>query len=211
MIGRGIDQILPHPSTPQIHEGYLKGARAILSWPKRPAARFPEKSTSSTPGATHFRSGRGMRRSCASSTWRPTQEEVHFAHHLIEVGVDLVHGHSSHHIKAIEVYRGRLVLYGCGDLINDYEGISGFERYRGELGLMYFARMRPATGDLSTLTMVPTRVQKFRLQRATAEECAWLKETLNREGERFATRVQLARDGSLTLCLPRPISRYAAF
>jgi poly-gamma-glutamate synthesis protein (capsule biosynthesis protein) len=38
--------------------------------------------------------------------------------------VDVVHGHSSHHCKGAEVYRGRLVLYGCGDLISDYEGIS---------------------------------------------------------------------------------------
>lgn len=32
--------------------------------------------------------------------------------------VDVVHGHSSHHTKGAEVYRGRLVLYGCGDLIS---------------------------------------------------------------------------------------------
>lgn len=39
-------------------------------------------------------------------------------------GVDVVHGHSSHHAKGAEVYRGKLILYGAGDLISDYEGIS---------------------------------------------------------------------------------------
>ena len=34
----------------------------------------------------------------------------------------------------------RLVLYGCGDFLNDYEGIGGNEGFRGELGLMYFPR-----------------------------------------------------------------------
>ena len=140
-----------------------------------------------------------------------TREEVQFAHHLIEAGADIVHGHSSHHVKAIEVYQGRLVLYGCGDLINDYEGISGFGRYRGELGLMYFARLHAATGKLSSLTMVPTRVKKFRLQLAAAAECTWLRDTLNREGEPFETCVQLAGDGSLSLCLPSLVSRCAAF
>jgi poly-gamma-glutamate synthesis protein (capsule biosynthesis protein) len=49
-----------------------------------------------------------------------------FAHRLIdEAGVDVVHGHSSHHFKGIEVHRGRPILYGCGDCLNDYEGISG--------------------------------------------------------------------------------------
>ena len=49
--------------------------------------------------------------------------QVRFAHRLIDSGVDVVHGHSSHHPRPVEVYRDRLVLYGCGDLINDYEGI----------------------------------------------------------------------------------------
>ncbi|MBC7235480.1 MAG: CapA family protein, partial [Chloroflexi bacterium] len=51
-------------------------------------------------------------------------EHVRFAHGLIdEAGVDVIHGHSSHHVKGIEVYKGKPILYGCGDLINDYEGI----------------------------------------------------------------------------------------
>jgi poly-gamma-glutamate synthesis protein (capsule biosynthesis protein) len=47
--------------------------------------------------------------------------------------------------------------------------------------------------------MVPTRVRKFRLQLATAEETAWLGDTLNREGKRFGTGVRLREDGSLGL------------
>ena len=29
MTGRGIDQILPHPGKPEIHESYMKDARAF--------------------------------------------------------------------------------------------------------------------------------------------------------------------------------------
>jgi poly-gamma-glutamate capsule biosynthesis protein CapA/YwtB (metallophosphatase superfamily) len=44
-----------------------------------------------------------------------------FAHALIErAHIDVVHGHSSHHPKGIEVYQGRLILYGCGDFLDDY-------------------------------------------------------------------------------------------
>ena len=39
-------------------------------------------------------------------------DQVRFAHQLIHGGVDLIHGHSSHHPRPIEVFRGRLVLYG---------------------------------------------------------------------------------------------------
>ena len=57
-------------------------------------------------------------------------DQVRFARALIDGGADLVHGHSSHHPRPIEVFRGKLILYGCGDFINDYEGITGHRAYR---------------------------------------------------------------------------------
>jgi hypothetical protein len=59
-------------------------------------------------------------------------------------GVDIVHGHSSHHPRPVEVYRDTLVLYGCGDLIDDYEGIGGYEDFRSELVLLYFPEVESA-------------------------------------------------------------------
>jgi poly-gamma-glutamate capsule biosynthesis protein CapA/YwtB (metallophosphatase superfamily) len=108
------------------------------------------------------------------------REQRDFARALIESGcVDVVHGHSSHHPKGIEVYRERLILYGCGDLLNDYEGIEGHERYRGHLSLMYFATLGPG-GRLLALRMVPLKIRKLRLERATRADAAWLKATLER-------------------------------
>ncbi|NNG03384.1 MAG: CapA family protein [Inquilinus sp.] len=126
--------------------------------------------------------------------------QIDFAHGLIEqAGVDIVHGHSSHHPKAIEVHRGRLVLYGCGDLLNDYEGIGGYEAYRGDLTLMYLPTIETSTGALVGLTLVPLRIRNFQLHRADGEDAAWLSAMLNREGRRFATGVRTAADGSLRL------------
>ena len=77
------------------------------------------------------------------------QSHRRFAHMLIDgAHVSIVHGHSSHHAKAIEVYNNRLILYGCGDFLNDYEGITGKEEFRGDLTLMYFATVDDRTGDL---------------------------------------------------------------
>ncbi|MFC1483931.1 CapA family protein [Candidatus Neomarinimicrobiota bacterium] len=121
--------------------------------------------------------------------------ERQFAHQLIdEAGVDLIHGHSSHHVKGIEVYRDKLILYGCGDLINDYEGIRGHENFHGELGLMYFPEVDPATGQLTRLELVPTRIWNFRLQKATPPETLWLMEALNRDRRELGARV--TREGS---------------
>jgi len=123
-----------------------------------------------------------------------------FAHRLIdEADVDVVHGHSSHHVKGIEVYHGRLILYGCGDLITDYEGISGHERFRGELGLMYFPELEPATGALRALHMQPTRMRRMQLCRPPDDDVDWLCNVLNREGRRLGTGALLGQDGMLEL------------
>lgn len=127
-------------------------------------------------------------------------EHREFAHRLIEeAGVDVVHGHSSHHVKPIEVHRGRLILYGCGDLITDYEGIPGREQFRGDLGLMYFPQIEPDTGRLSALRMQPTRIRQMQLRRPPNEDVAWLGNVLNRQCRRFGTSVRLAEDGMLQL------------
>lgn len=128
-----------------------------------------------------------------------SRREREFAHLLIDAGVDLVHGHSSHHVKGIEVYRERLILYGCGDFLDDYEGIGGYEAYRGDLGLMYFPTLDPATGRLARLAMTPTRLRRLRVNRAGEREARWLRDVLNREGERLGTSVALEEDGTLTL------------
>lgn len=106
----------------------------------------------------------------------------HFARRLIDdAGVSIVHGHSSHHAKGIEVYRDRLILYGCGDFLNDYEGIQGYEEFRGDLALMYFADIEAASGNLTALEMVPLRVKQFRLVRPSGADVEFLRQMLVRE------------------------------
>jgi poly-gamma-glutamate synthesis protein (capsule biosynthesis protein) len=122
------------------------------------------------------------------------------AHRLVdETGVSILHGHSSHHVKAIEVYKDRLILYGCGDFLNDYEGISGYESYRGDLGLMYFADVIPSTGQLLALRMIPTQIRRFRINHASDADSQWLENVLNQEGKQFHTWVKRSAGNILTL------------
>jgi poly-gamma-glutamate capsule biosynthesis protein CapA/YwtB (metallophosphatase superfamily) len=127
-------------------------------------------------------------------------DEMRLSHSLIdEAGVDVIHGHSSHHVKGIEVYRGKLILYGCGDFLNDYEGIGGHEAFRGDLGLMYFAQVEPQTGRLLSLDMTPTQVRHFRVNRASAVDTSWVAAVLNREGKGFGTSVAVVEGNRLQL------------
>lgn len=127
-------------------------------------------------------------------------DQIQFAHQLIDsAGVDIIHGHSSHHVKAIDVYKGKLILYGCGDFLNDYEGINGYEPYRDDLALMYFVQISPENGQLITLDMVPMEIRRFRSHRATREDTLWLEKILNRENKRFNNHVELSNEKILTL------------
>lgn len=123
-----------------------------------------------------------------------------FARQLIDhAGVHVVHGHSSHHPLGIEVYRGHLILYGCGDLITDYEGISGHDEYRGELGGLYVADIEPSSGRLRKLRVIPTRMRKLRLSRPSPDEVAWLAAMFDKEGAELGTTATVDDDGRLTV------------
>jgi poly-gamma-glutamate capsule biosynthesis protein CapA/YwtB (metallophosphatase superfamily) len=123
-----------------------------------------------------------------------------FAHRLIEhAQVDVVHGHSSHHPKGIEVYRDKPIIYGCGDFLNDYEGIGGHEEYRADLTLMYFVCMDPSNGRLVRFNMTPMQNRRLRANRASEQDARWLRDTLHREA--FYTRVVLNDSDPLTLTL----------
>jgi poly-gamma-glutamate synthesis protein (capsule biosynthesis protein) len=129
-------------------------------------------------------------------------EFVRFAHALVDRGVDVVHGHSSHHPRPIEYRRGRLILYGTGDFLTDYEGIRGYEAFRNDLVLGCFVRIEDGRLELRAK---PFRLRKMRLERASLQDAAWLTGTLARISEPFGTAVDLVA-GDI-VALPKERSR----
>jgi poly-gamma-glutamate capsule biosynthesis protein CapA/YwtB (metallophosphatase superfamily) len=126
-------------------------------------------------------------------------DQIRFARRLIDGGVHLIHGHSSHHPRPVEVYRGRLILYGCGDFVDDYEGVGGYEQFRDDLRLLYLASVAQDTGTLATLRMVPMQARKMRLRRASAGDAEWLRRVLETVSAEFRSRVDREPDGTLLL------------
>jgi len=76
-----------------------------------------------------------------------------FAAALIEAGVDVVHGHSSHHVLPVEQIDGRTVLYGPGDFVDDYAPREG---YRNDLSFVAKIELDP-DGE-QHLEITPTRI-----------------------------------------------------
>lgn len=136
--------------------------------------------------------------------WEPNwgyevpEQHRRFAHALIDqADVSIVYGHSSHHAKAIEAYRNRIILYGCGDFLNDYEGIEGYESYRDDLALLYVADIDVASKAVVALGLVPFQIRRFQLVRASEQDRQWLQQTLARESRGYGTTVELSEEGRL--------------
>lgn len=118
------------------------------------------------------------------------------AHRLIDWGVaDVVHGHSSHHPRPIEVYRDRLILYGCGDLINDYEGIGHEGPFDSSAVCLYFARLSRASGALLQLEIVPMQLRRLRLIPVASAGRESLIHLFNAAPAPFHTRLEVRDDG----------------
>lgn len=114
----------------------------------------------------------------------PTEQQD-FARGLVDAGVDLVHGHSSHHFKAMELRARRLILYGCGDFITDYEGIEGHESFRPDLSLGYLVTLDREDGRLLQLDVIPYQLRRMTLTHASASDQAWVAGTLAEESSAF--------------------------
>lgn len=126
------------------------------------------------------------------------ESQRRFTRELIEVvEADIVYGHSSHHPRPITLHNGRLVLHGCGDLINDYEGIGGHQRFRPELVALYFADIDPEDGRLLGLELVPMRIRRFRLERVEPDAVRWMAEALNDAAAPGDARLEVTNAGTL--------------
>lgn len=123
-----------------------------------------------------------------------------FAHRLIDDGTaDLIYGHSSHHPMPIEVHKGKLILYGCGDLVNDYEGIGAHGELRSDWACLYFPTLDVRTGALLRLEIVPMELRRFQPRSAGTQASAWLERMFNDAGRALGTSVAREASGGWTL------------
>jgi poly-gamma-glutamate synthesis protein (capsule biosynthesis protein) len=96
----------------------------------------------------------------------------------------------------IEAAAGRAILYGCGDFLNECQGIPGREAFRPDLVLGYVSELGP-DGRLAGLEALPFRIRGVRLERAAPEAAAWLRARPDRDGAALGTRAHPGDGGGI--------------
>ena len=122
--------------------------------------------------------------------YRPLPEHVAAARRFIDVGAGVVFGHSPHVVRAIELYRGKPILYGCGDFIDDY-AVHDVERndQSGVFVLDYEG------ARLQRLFVVPTMIERLQARLATDTERADILRTMRDLCRDLGTRTRETPDG----------------
>lgn len=105
-------------------------------------------------------------------SWQPSSNIRSLAHFLVdECGVNIIHGHSSHHVQGVEVYKHALIIYGCGDFVDDY-AIDG--EYRNDLSAIWRVHVEETEDGKKLhpkmLEVFPTRIKRFQAQILGVEE-----------------------------------------
>lgn len=103
--------------------------------------------------------------------WGPNKREfpngrfIHFAHELIESGVDILHGHSAHVFQGIEVYKEKLILYDTGDFIDDY----AVDPYlRNDYSFLYEVELEK--NRIRKLTLIPVVISNMQVNKAVGKD-----------------------------------------
>lgn len=141
--------------------------------------------------------------------WRPAREIVELAHWLVDdCDIDIIHGHSSHHVQGIEIYNGKLIVYGCGDFVDDY---AIDKNWRNDLS----AAWRVTVGSnnevaeqrkrlvVQKLEVFPNRIERFsaNLLSPYDEDHQWLQEKFRHLCDELGTKVEneLGNEGQIII------------
>ena len=130
-----------------------------------------------------------------SMHWGPTMTPdpptrfQQFAPGAVDAGVDVFHGHRAHVFHAVEVDRGRPILYDTGDLVDDDYVSSDVPN---DLQLLVLVGMSPA--GVAWLHLVPLRIAHAHVNRARDTHVADVPRLVRERSRPFGTRYEMLDD-----------------
>ncbi|MFB6284334.1 MAG: CapA family protein [Halobacteria archaeon] len=124
----------------------------------------------------------------------PSRKHERFGRWLVDQGVDLVHGHSAHVFQAVEMYGDGLIMYDCGEFVDDYKVDPELRNDRSFL----FKLKVTEGGDLQELSLTPVEIDKFTVNQADSQAKEWSFERMCGLSRKYGTEFE-RKDGELQL------------
>jgi len=129
--------------------------------------------------------------------WHPSVSVCNLAHDFAEAGVNLIFGHSAHHVQGVEIYKGVPIIYGAGGFVDDYALDT---RYRNDLGFLFCVRINKT--QIERIDLIPSKIEHIqqspgeeppyisKVMRAVGEDYQWLSKKMTQLCRFFGTRVE---------------------
>lgn len=115
--------------------------------------------------------------------YSPPPSQIPFAHRMVELGADVVFGHSGHVVRGVEIYRGRPIIYCAGNFIDDY-GVDPDERNDQSFVFLY---RTGRDGAARQLLLYPTVIADCQARMAAAHEAEQIAAKMARLCVNFGT------------------------
>lgn len=130
---------------------------------------------------------------------RPSPPHIfrRFARAAIDLGVDIVHGHSAHLFQGVETYAGGLILYDTGEFLDDYWIFPGIRTDHSFAFIVDYEQGRP-----KRLSLVPVKLDRGRVWLAKGKTFDRITEAMMRKSGRLGTTLCTSESG-LTLSVPQ--------
>ena len=118
----------------------------------------------------------------------PSVKYVNFAHKILDFGADIYWGHSNHMPQGIELYKrndnNKIILYDCGDFIDDYAIDSNYRNDLSFIFLLHFLMDKNSKlsknnntnniGNIllqnSMIELIPTKISNFMVNTIPADD-----------------------------------------
>jgi poly-gamma-glutamate capsule biosynthesis protein CapA/YwtB (metallophosphatase superfamily) len=131
--------------------------------------------------------------------YTPLPEHVEAAHLCIDHGADVVFGHSPHVMRGIELYRGRPILFSCGDYVDDYAVNESEPNDESFAFCLDYDRDR-----IRRLLLVPTVIRRCQARRAHGADRARVLRRMQALCAGFHTEAREVSDGLEIVPTPAP-------
>lgn len=116
---------------------------------------------------------------------RPDSDKIEFNHQLIDLGVDIIHGHSAHIFQGIEIYKGKLILYDTGDFIDDYQVDPELRNDRSFLFEIHITDKK-----IIGMKLLPVLIERMQVNFAKPEGIKWSIARMQYLSESFGTKIK---------------------